>query len=467
MTGYKDIYQRYKQQILSGQYKPGEQVPAIRLLADELGVAKKTVETAYNILIGEGYLVARGARGTFVNPDLQPLTAIASPTPLQPQNSNLRDAGFFRLGIPALDVFPYKKWLLLCGKASRAMQPAHMLLPPVQGYQPLREAIANYLNISRGINCHASQICLTSGYKQSIALILQALAQPNDPVVFEEPGYFFGQQLLQRLVKHLHHVPVDQQGLDVDYLLRQHHDARFVITTPTHHSPLAVTLSLPRRQKLLDWAKAQQAWIIEDDYDGEFHYTKKVLPALKSQDHADRVIYVGTFSKTIMPSIRLSYLVLPKTLVAPVLAVAEVAATGLPLQPQQTLALFLHEGHFFRHLKKMRALYQARRLMVRAAFELVFPGLFEFARNDGGMHLVARFGHNPQSSLHNYQPDVPLATLWQQQQLQVMPLSAWYAGANKSYGLVVGYTNIRSIDEAVQLLQRVKQDTLALLTDSK
>lgn len=465
MTGYQDIYKRYKQQILGGQLKPGEKVPAIRVLADDLGVAKKTVETAYSILIGEGYLVTRGVLGTLVNPDLQlhikaPLASTGVEDEALQQLLDLRDGtGFFRLGIPSLDEFPYKKWLLLSGKAIRAMRPAQMLLPPVMGYQPLREAIANYVNISRGLNCSASQICITSGYKHSLALILQALAQRQDKVVYEDPGYFFGQKLLRRIVDNLHYVPVDQHGLNVEYLMSQHQDARFVITTPAHHSPLAVTLSLPRRQKLLEWAEQQQAWIVEDDYDGEFHYTKKVLPALKSQDIADRVIYVGTFSKTIMPSMRISYLVLPKVLVNRLHETAEIVETSQPLLPQQILARFLSEGHFFRHLKKMRALYQARRLMVRDAFESVFPGLFQFELTDGGMHIVAFFRKGSQ--------DVQLAALWQQRQLLVFPLSIWYAGNQKRYGLVVGYTNIQSKEQAVQLLQTVKDDTLALLADSR
>ena len=363
MTGYQAIYQRYKQQILAGNLKPGEKVPAIRVLAADLGVAKKTVETAYNILIGEGYLVSRGARGTVVNPDLK-----VKPDARKTENKvddhklqqliDLRDnPGLFRLGIPALDEFPYKKWLLLSGKAIRAMRPEEMLNPPIMGHPALRQAIANYLNISRGLNCKAEQIFITSGYKSSIALILQTLSVQNDKCIFEDPGYFFGQKLLKRIVHNLHYAPVDAQGLNVDYLLQHHHDARFVITTPAHHSPLAVTLSLPRRQQLLDWAQTQQAWIVEDDYDGEFHYTKKVLPALKSQDSADRVIYVGTFSKTIMPAMRISYIVLPKALINRFHETAEIVETSLPLLPQQILSRFISEGHFFKHLKKIKLFY--------------------------------------------------------------------------------------------------------------
>jgi GntR family transcriptional regulator / MocR family aminotransferase len=461
MTGYQAIYQRYKQQILSGNLKPGEKVPAIRVLAADLGVAKKTVETAYNILTGEGYLVSKGARGTQVNPDLQlnitkaPITVPVEDSKLQ-NLIDLRDnPGFFRLGIPSLDQFPYKKWLLLSGKAIRAMRPEQMLTPPVMGHPPLREAIANYVNISRGLNCSASQICITSGYKHSIALILQALATRQDKVVYEDPGYFFGQKLLKRIVENLHYVPVDRHGLNVDYLLQHHQDARFVITTPAHHSPLAVTLSLPRRQQLLDWAQTRQAWIVEDDYDGEFHYTKKVLPALKSQDPADRVIYVGTFSKTIMPAMRISYIVLPKALISRFHETAEIVETSLPLLPQQILSRFIAEGHFFKHLKKMRALYQARRQMVLNALQQVYPNQFYVELTDGGMHVVAFLKSGSQDEL--------LANIWQQHRLLVFPLSVWYAGKSKRYGLVIGYTNITSEQQAIDALRLPYQQTLALL----
>lgn len=459
--GYKDIYERYRQAILAGNLKPGEKVPAIRVLAEDLGVAKKTVEAAYDLLVGEGYLVSRGSQGTLVNPDLlikvEKDSEIANP--LQDADLqkiiDLRDnQGHFRLGIPSLDEFPYKKWLLLSGKTVRAMSQRDMSVPPVLGHQPLREAIAKYVNISRGLSCNAEQVIITSGYKSSLALILQVLTSKDDKVLFEDPGYFFGRKLLQRIVLQLHYVPVDDGGLDVDYLQRVHPDAKCVITTPSHHSPTAVTLPLPRRKQLLDWAQQSDAWVIEDDYDGEFHYTKKVVPALKSLDGQDRVVYVGTFSKTLMPSMRISYIVVPKQLLTRFKEIAEIIETGLPLLPQKILALFIAEGHFFKHLKKIRALYQQRRMMVVNALQQVYPGLFSFQLTDGGMHIVAYLSRGSD--------DAKLAEIWQTHNLQVFPLSAWYARSNKRYGLVVGYTNIRSEDEAVMLLKRPYKQTMAL-----
>jgi GntR family transcriptional regulator/MocR family aminotransferase len=457
-VGYKEIYARYRQQILAGQLKPGDRVPAIRTLASELQVARKTVEAAYEILIGEGYFVSQGAKGTRVNPEL--ILAAAAEEAMLPAppatDASLREPkGELRLGIPALDEFPHKKWLLISGKAARSLRADEMILPPIMGYQPLREAIASYLNISRGLNCQPEQIFITSGYRANLRLILAVLAQPSDKVMFEDPGYFFGQKLLKRIAPNLHYVPVDRQGMDVDYLLRYHADARFAIVTPTHHSPLAVTLSLPRKHQLLEWAQHNDSWIIEDDYDGEFHYTRKVIPALKSLDVHDRVIYTGTFSKTMMPAMRVGYLVMPKETIARFSELGEILETGMSLLPQKILAQFLSEGHFYRHIKKMRTLYQQRRRMMLDALQACFPDVFDFELTDGGMHIVAFLPRGTQ--------DTALAEIWQRHQLRVLPLSGWYMQTQKRYGLVIGYTNIRSVEQARELLQRTVQETRALL----
>lgn len=455
--GYKEIYTRYKRSIISGDLKPSEKVPSIRTLAEELGVAKKTVEAAYDILIGEGYLVGKGAKGTIVNPDL---IIKKRDTGSQKEDNkdkelkniiDLRDnEGHFRLGVPSLDTFPFKTWLLVSGKVLRTMDATDMTLCPVAGYEPLRQAISNYVNISRGLNCTSEQVFITSGYKNSIALILKTLSQKNDKAVFEDPGYFFGHRLLKRISMNFHYNPVDSSGLNVDYFKQNHNDAKFVFVTPSHQSPLSFSLSLPRRNELLEWAQNKKSWIVEDDYDGEFHYTRKLIPALKSLDVNDRVIYVGTFSKTIMPSIRTSYIIVPKSLIRVFKDISEITETSQPLLPQKILTHFLVDGHFYRHLKKMRILYQKRRLMVVNALMKVYPDTFKFEMSDGGMHIVAYL----KKGTH----DAKMAELWNKNGLQVYPLSYWYSGKSKKYGLVIGFTNIKSEKEAVELLKRVQEE---------
>ncbi|MGY5957155.1 PLP-dependent aminotransferase family protein [Kosakonia sp. BK9b] len=461
--GYKAIYEQYRHSISSGLLKPGDKVPSVRVLATELGVARKTVETAWAILVGEGYLVSQGARGTRVNPDL--VIARAAPAPLPASVSGIAPGvadsfadreGFLRLGIPSLDAFPYKKWLLLCGKAVRSMSPEEMINPPLMGYGPLREAIAQYLTVSRGVNCSAEQVFITSGYNNNLRLILNTLGTADDKVLFEDPGFYFGQQTLKRIARNLHFVPVDDQGVNVDFLQRYHRDARFLFVTPSHQSPLAVTLTLPRKQQLLAWAQRHHSWIIEDDYDGEFHYTRKVLPALKSLDTQDRVIYMGTFSKTVMPALRISYLVLPRATLAQFRETGGLTESGQPVLTQKILTAFLSEGHFYKHLKRMRPLYSQRRDMMLAALEQVYPQLFSIEVSDGGMHVIA--------FLRTSTEDVRLAQIWQRHQLQVSALSPWYNQNSKRYGLIMGYTNVRSREEVVALLQRPAQETRALLS---
>lgn len=455
--GYKEIYKRIRKSIQNGSLKPGDKVTSIRNLSSELKVAKRTVEAAYDMLIGEGYLVTKGPRGTIVNPDLVIRSDVRENSvrlkdPELVSIMKIREQkGLFRLGTPSLDQFPYKVWLLIAGRIIRRMDPVDLLNPPVTGYQPLREAIANYVNVSRGINCSPDQIIITSGYKHSIALILHTLAKKSDKVVFEDPGYIFGLKLLKRIVDRLYFNPVDSQGLSLDYFKKHNSDAKFILTAPTHQSPLTVSLSLSRRHELLAWAESKKSWIIEDDYDGEFHYTKRVIPALKSLDVNDRVIYVGTFSKTIMPSIRTSYIVVPAATVSYFIENAEVFETSQPLLQQKILASFIQDGHFYKHLKKMRSLYQERRSFVIRAMEKSFPRVFKFEATDGGMQLVAY--------LEKGTDDVGLAEIWQEHGLLVYPLSKWFSGKKKKFGLVIGFTNITSEKEASVAFESVSKKT--------
>ncbi|NUW54247.1 PLP-dependent aminotransferase family protein [Cronobacter turicensis] len=458
--GYREIYQRYRQNIHDGLLKPGDRVPSIRELAQELQVAKKTVEAAYAVLVGEGYLVSRGPQGTQVNPALTVPAQLAQTAPAVTGDDDALMAsdehdGFLRPGLPSLDQFPYKKWLLLSARATRAMRPEEMVNPPVAGYAPLRAAIASYLTLSRGVACTADDIFITNGYRGNLLLTVQALLGREGSVAMEDPAYFLGQRLLKTLTPHLYAVPVDNEGLQVDYLLRHHPDARLAIVTPTHHSPLGVSLSLPRKQQLLAWASRHNAWIVEDDYDGEFHFTRNVLPSLKSLDTDDRVVYIGTFSKTIMPSVRIGYLVMPRAARHAFLESGALLTGGQPLLMQKILAAFLTGGEFYTHLRKMRALYQQRRAIAITALHAVYPGVFETPLEDGGMHVVAY--------LKTATCDAALARLWQQHQLHVSALSPWYRRPDKRYGLIVGYANLRSTEEATALFTRARHATQTLL----
>jgi GntR family transcriptional regulator / MocR family aminotransferase len=451
-NGYLGIYERYRANILSGALKPGGRVPSIRVLANELGVAKKTVESAYNVLIGEGYLLSRGAKGTIVNPELNVrINSRTHKTASRPvfakEEASLRQ-GDFRLGVPAFDAFPIKVWRRIAAHAVHYSTAADLDYPSPTGYLPLKRALASYLGVSRGIPCCADQIFVTNGYNDSMELILKTLYQRDEKFVLEDPGYFMTPRILASRNIDFRLSPAGAAGLDVAAFLAKHQDARFLSLTPTHHNPLVGSMPLAARRGLLAWAARKNAWILEDDYDGEFHYEQRLIPSLKSLDEKDRVIYIGTFGKSIMPGVRVGYIVAPASLQPRFLASAMVSRSGQSILIQKILARFVSEGHFFKHLKKMRTLYRERKRLVIAAIEKVFPGRFRIEANDGGLHLVAH--------LDQARSDVQLAASWRERGIAVKALSDWYQGPQKKFGLVIGFTNIRSEKEAVNLLEKVK-----------
>ena len=297
---YRQLYQRFRESIADGRLRPGDRVPAIRALAAELNLARGTVEAAYQLLIGEGYLIARGAAGTVVTPQLTPvaspiLRAPVAATAYQSTHSGTLPLAL-QMGLPALDAFPRKLWTRLAGRQLRQAGIEGLVYPDPRGHAPLRAAIATYLGISRGITCHPEQVFVCAGYRACLDLISHTLMHQGDTCWLEEPGYFMARNALLEAGAQLVPVPVDDQGLDVAQGIARSPEARFAVVTPTHQSPLGVSLSLPRRLALLGWANRHGSWIIEDDYDSEYRYQGKPLPALKSLDQQGRVLYTGTFS---------------------------------------------------------------------------------------------------------------------------------------------------------------------------
>ena len=314
---YRQIYDRFRGAIAGGALKPGDRIPSARALTKELGLARGTIEAAYSLLAAEGYIQARGQAGTIVTPGLKPQVPDGKPDAVAADIS-IAATSFrpdtilpFQMGLPALDMFPRKIWARLGARCVRAMQPSGMVHPAVYGLPALRAEIAAYLQVSRGIDCAPSQIFVTSGYRHTIELIAHALLKAGDRVWVEDPGYPPTREMLGHMNMATVPVPVDRDGMIVSDGIRLAPRARAAVVTPAHQSPLCVSLTLPRRLALLDWAARNSAWIVEDDYDGEYRYVSRPLPALKSLDRDGRVLYAGTFSKVLFPSLRLAYLVVP------------------------------------------------------------------------------------------------------------------------------------------------------------
>ncbi len=452
---YLQLYQRYREAIAAGRLRPGDRVSSVRSLASELNLARGTVEMAYQMLANEGYFVARGAAGTVVSPRLKKLPepshakVRAPPLPTSPHPQALaRETLPFQLGLPALDAFPRKTWARLAGRSLHTLETLAMVYPDPAGYDPLRQAIATYLGISRGITCSREQVFVTTGYRGALELVHHALLQAGDLGWYEDPGYLFARQFLERMGMRLEPVPVDEEGLNVGIGQQRAAHARFVVVTPTHQSPLGMSLSLPRRLELLEWAKRRQAWIIEDDYDSEFRYHGRPLPALKSLDLEERVLYTGTFSKVLFPGLRLAYLVVPASQVSKFRETVNRLPGPGSILPQAMVADFMEQGHFGRHLRKMRALYAARRGYLVEALRQTMGEHLRVQPQAGGIHVLA---HLPPQ-----QNDKALATAAVAEGLAIQALSDWRIRKSSQGGLLMGFASFATAEDAGASVRRLK-----------
>ncbi len=449
---YRQIYDRFRTAITSGVLKPGDRIPAARALASDLGLARGTVEAAYSLLAAEGYIEARGQAGTIVTPGLEPRTPVAL-IRLMPDRETVvpsfRPDSIrpFQMGLPAVDAFPRKIWARLGARCIRAMQPSDMVHPSVFGLQSLRAEIATYLQVSRGIHCSPSQIFLTSGYRHTIELIAYALLKAGDRVWLENPGYPPTREVLANMNIGSVPVPVDHDGMVIADGIRCAPRARAAVVTPAHQSPLCVTLSLPRRLALLDWAARHNAWVIEDDYDGEYRYVSRPLPALKSLDRDGRVLYAGTFSKVLLPSLRLAYLVVPEALVEQFQQLVHALAGGSPQLTQAIVTAFMAEGHFARHIQRMRKLYAERREATVAGLESVLGKHMRIDAQPGGMHLILR--------LKGRRSDCRLVARMREDGLYGEALTDWTTGSDKTPAVLLSFTNVDAQRTAEKLGLRI------------
>ncbi|ASE83469.1 TPA: PLP-dependent aminotransferase family protein [Citrobacter koseri] len=441
MPRYQQIARQLKNAIEQGELKAGARLPSSRTWSQELGVSRSTVENAYGELVAQGWLERRGQAGTFVSGHVRPEKTVATPAVFAGE-SQTPDP--FQMGLPALDLFPREIWARVMGRRLRTQTRFDLALGDVCGEAVLREAIVDYLRVSRSIECLPEQVFITSGYASSMTLILRALAKPGEGMWVEDPGFPLIRPVIAQENIGLMPVPVDDHGLNVAAGIRDYPQARFVLLTPAHQSPLGVALSLTRRRQLLEWAASAQAWIIEDDYDSEFRYHGKPLPPLKSLDAPQRVIYAGTFSKSLFPALRTAWLVVPLNQVARFRQLAGLMACSVPVLWQQTLADFIRDGHFWRHLKKMRQHYARRRLWMEEALR---EQGFAVVPQEGGIQLVVAVDAD----------DRLLTAKANQAGLAVQALSRWRLKSEGRGGLLLSFTNITSAEMAKQVARQLRE----------
>lgn len=422
--------------IRDGRLAVGTRLPSWRDLAAQLGVARGTVRVAYEKLADEQLIAGMGAAGTRVihkaaAPKAISRAAETSPLPaLFPDFE--RPPAVFQMGVPAQDAFPASLWSRILARSARAAAAAPVGYPDPRGHIELRREIAAYLALARGIQCEPAQILVTAGYAGALGLVLRALGLEERQAWLEDPCFILTRIALQQARVAIMPVPVDRDGIDVATGRLVAPDAAFAVVTPGQQSPLGHTLSLERRLALLDWAHAREAWIIEDDYLSELQLKGRAAPALASLDRQGCVLHAGTFSKTITPALRLGFLVVPPQLAQHFGEVAAALSPAPAASIQRAVASFLAEGHYLRHLRRMKRLYAARRDAL--AFHLA-------ARIGPGMTVHANGGLSVRLALPEGADDVAIAHQALPYGLAPVPLSPWYSSAPRP-GLVLGVTNV-------------------------
>ncbi|HYL86008.1 MAG TPA: PLP-dependent aminotransferase family protein [Candidatus Angelobacter sp.] len=357
--------------------------------------------------------------------------------------------GAFIVGQLAYEHFPFRIWSSLLNQHLRNVRVNSLHYGDPMGSETFRDTIASYLRTARAVNCEASQIMIVSGSQQALDLVARALLDPGDKVWMEEPGYWLARHVFAMAGCDLVPVPVDGEGLQVSSGIARSRKARAAFVTPSHQFPLGVTMSASRRLQLLEWAHRSGAWIIEDDYDNEYRYESMPIASLQGLDRNSRVIYIGTFSKTLFPSLRLGYLVIPSDLVGRFLAVRQAMDIYPPHLYQEVLQDFIGEGHFARHIRRTRLVYGERRNALVEALRCELGTSVEVLGADAGMHLVV--------TLPKGLGDRPLCEQAALQQLWLWPLSGCYLGTARRQGFILGFgsTTPRQMPRAVARLRSV------------
>lgn len=448
------IYARIKNAIQSGTLQTGARLPSTRALASELNVSRNTVEIAYEMLNGEGIILGKGPAGSFVNTtriitNKHEVTINNQAGATHAENDGFVPSSDMHLHpcVPSFDLFPTKLWNRLMHRRLQQTSIQNLAMGHHAGYWDLRLAICSYLQLSRGVSCIPQQVFITRGFQGALDLITRTLLEPGDTVMLEDPGYRYARNLFIQAKMNVLFAPVDAEGIDVDWIQNTTASSKLISVTPSHQSPTGVMLSHSRRVHLLELAKQHGSWILEDDYDSEYRYVGKPLPSLKSLDAHDQVIYAGTFSKVLFPAIRTAYMVVPLKLVSEFDAAAQTFQSGCSTLTQMVIYDFMSEGHFSRHIRKMRGHYKVRRKWLTDALTASFEEGIQIALQKNGMHLIVR----PNINI----ADAAMAEIARKAGYGIHALSEWSVHSERQ-GLLLGFTNIKSSDDANELVSHLR-----------
>ncbi|AOA59051.1 MocR-like pyridoxine biosynthesis transcription factor PdxR [Acinetobacter larvae] len=468
----QQLYQALKDMILTGQLAPNTQLPSSRALAEMMAISRNSVLAALERLMDEGYLLTRASSGTYVSahiPDdlihsqqnsISRTSTIAHSTQLNPNTAQLlalwhknvplnSQGQLLSIGVGCTDIFPHKLWGRLLGRSWRQFSQNSKQAQDPMGLLQLRQALADYVQTTRGVHCSAAQIMIVNGTQQAMNIAAQALLQSGDAVCLDEPGYDGALAAFQAVGATVHPIPCQSDGVDIAYAIKNHPEARLIFTAPSHQFPLGGTLSLNKRMRLLDWAAQQQAWIFEDDYNSEFRYKARPIQALQGLDQQQRVIYAGSFSKMMFPGFRLGFLIIPTALIETFLVTKYYTNTSSAYLEQATMAYFIAEGHYARHVRRVRqACYQRQQTMIQAITQYL-PDDFIVEPADAGIHLLC------------WLPDrIDLAALLlrcQQAGLGIQPLSRYCQLKTPRSAILLGFAahSPEQIIASIQCLARL------------
>lgn len=467
---HQQLYNELRCAILSGRLQCTERMPSSRALAKALAISRTTVLLSYEQLLSEGYLKTIPASGTFVTcqlPDELLQSAAPQPvTPASPSCIKLSTYGttlaavdlppteqpalihFSFYGKPALDEAPIQLWRRLLSRACR-LSPTMLDYSEPSGYKPLREAIARYLIQSRAIRCHPDQVIIINDTQQALDLLARLLLNPGDRVAVEDPGCFEARYIFQAQGADVLPVPVDQSGMVVESLSSHTEPVKLAYVTPSHQFPTGAIMSLPRRLALLAWAQQSGAMILEDGYDSEFRYDERQIPALQGLTTSDSVIYIGTFSKVLFPSLRMGYVVVPQPL-APILARAKwLGDRQAPLLEQHALTNFINEGHLESHIRRMRILYAQRRQILMQAITQQLGHQVTVMGENAGMNMMVQF--------HTHLSDEAIIDRATQRGVMLSSIQRCCMQANSQGKFLLGYADLtpEKIQEGVFRLAQV------------
>ena len=465
---YRWLYEQLRTAILEGRLQPGARLPATRDVGTMYRLSRATVVTAFEQLKSEGYVEGRTGSGTYVSKVLpeQLLHAGGLPAEARLPHRRITLSAYakrlqpfwarpaqrvraFRANQPALDLFPTALWAQVASRRLRRASTSLLAGGETLGYRPLRAAVANYLNTSRGVRCTPEQVLIVSGALEGLDRTARLVLDPGEPAWMEEPGYPSAAAVLQAVGAKVCGVPVDSEGLNLEAGIRRWNRPKLVYVTPAHQFPLGVAMSLRRRLALLEWARKAGVLIFEDDYDSEYRYSGRPVPALQGLDRSGVVVFGGSFSAVMFPAMRLGYLVVPPEMLDVFAAAQSVSKHHPSLLGQAVLCDFISEGHFARHIRRMREVYAERLgILLKAAREKL-EGVLEISNVEAGLQTIGWLPSRFDAEA--------VAQAAEQKNVEVRPLRRYAYGRVPGNGIVLGFAAVepKELRRGVEELARV------------